>query len=260
LTNSRSDGVRSPDFYVAAIGRSGSTMLCNWLSRPPAQLVFVEPFFTRARNPELLRIQLEDFGLAPTKTEWNAPAKSGEERFRGLMTPRLKGSRWAFKEVLCEEHLRVVEAFQPPRVVVTVRHIRDVALSFFEKHRLQGNLDRFSDRWVREYCLRETAGLVAFRDLLTARSIPFLIVRYEDFTASGAAQRMVADFVGWTPGGTVDAHMDRFRRGFEVQRHGKSISAERRSADHRRLDPELIEAAAAIERECGGYQAAFGYA
>jgi len=60
LADSRSDGVHSPDFYVAAIGRSGSTMLCNWLSRPPAQLVFVEPFFTRARNPELLRIQLEE--------------------------------------------------------------------------------------------------------------------------------------------------------------------------------------------------------
>src|SRR4051812_22329475 len=52
------EGVDPPDFYVAAIGRSGSTLLCNWLASPPQRLVFLEPFFLRPENSRLLRIQL----------------------------------------------------------------------------------------------------------------------------------------------------------------------------------------------------------
>ena len=253
-------GVERPDFYVAAMGRSGSTMLCNWLSRPPGQLVFVEPFFTRASNPRLLRIQLEDFGLAANEGEWTREVGTAEERFRNLMAPRLQGRRWAFKEVLAEEHVRVLESFRPRAVLLTVRDIADVALSFFEKHRLQGNLDRFDDEWVARYCVREAAGLVAFRDLLKVRDVPFLVVRYEEFTASPSKQQEVAEFVGWEPGGRIDAHLDRFDRGFEVERHGEQISPVRRVPGDRALGSDLIDAAAAIERRCATYQQAFGYA
>ncbi|MGZ2410655.1 hypothetical protein ACUXST_000052 [Sphingomonas sp. F9_3S_D5_B_2] len=253
-------GVAPPDFYIAAMGRSGSTMLCNWLSRPPEQLVFVEPFFTRTANPRLLRIQLEDFGMGASEQEWLAPAGNAKERFRELMAPRLRGRRWAFKEVLCEEHFRVIDAFRPQRVLITVRNIADVALSFFEKHRLQGNLERFDDDWVAQYCVREAQGLVALRDMLRELDLPFEVVRYEDFTSSVTVQQQVTEFVGWTPGARVDAHMERFDRGFEVERHGSDISPDRRAPQERGLESGLMERAAEIGRRCAGYQAVFGYA
>jgi len=249
----------SPDFYIAAMGRSGSTMLCNWLTRPPGQLVFVEPFFRRTSNPRLLRIQLASFGLAVDEAEWSGEDATGAQRFRRLMGPRLQGKRWAFKEVLCEEHFAVLDAFSPPRVVITVRDIADVALSFFEKHRLQNNLDRFDDEWVRDYCLRESAGLLEFRGILRARGIPFLTVRYEDFTRSEPVRRQVAEFVGWKPGGAIASHLAEFDRGFEIDRHGTEISATLRLRAERQLGREHLEASDALADQCAEYQREFGY-
>ncbi len=254
------DRISRPDFYIAAMGRSGSTALCNWLTRPPDQLVFVEPFFLRPTNPRLLRIQLANFGLAICEDDWRREDLGALERFRRIMWPRLRGRRWAFKEVLCEEHLRVLDAFAPPRILITVRDVADVALSFFEKHRLQGNLKRFDDEWVIDYCLRESAGLVEFRHLLENRGIPFRVIRYEEFTRSQAARDNAADFVSWEPGGALDSHLEQFDRRFEVERHGREFSDSLRGRSERLLDRAHLEAADQIASRCAAYQSAFGYA
>lgn len=254
------NGVAPPDFYVAAIGRSGSTLLCNWLTSPPDRLVFVEPFFMRTSNPRLLRIQLADFGLAVPDDEWERTDPTGAERFRRIMWPRLQGRRWAFKEVLCEEHVRVLDAFAPPRVLITVRNIADVALSLFEKHRLQDNLDRFDDQWVIEYCLRESSGMLEFRDLLDRRGVPYLVVRYEDFTGSEEARRSVENFVGWEAGGEIGSHLAEFDRSFEVERHGGAISGNLRTPSERHLNRDHLATAEEIAGRCAAYQSAFGFA
>jgi hypothetical protein len=253
------DGVSPPDFYVAAIGRSGSTMLCNWLCRPPDQLVFIEPFFLRPSNPRLLRIQLADFGLPASDAEWAERDESGPERFRRIMGPRLAGKKWAFKEELAEEHSEALDAFAPPRVLLTVRNLRDVALSFFEKHRLQANLDRFDDAWVREYCARESEGMLCLLERLRNERVPHRVVRYEDFTRSEADRHAIAEFVGWQGGGRIDSHLQRFDRQFEVERHGPEISSRLRSAQERALGPEEQVLACEIARLGGNYQRQFGY-
>jgi hypothetical protein len=252
-------GVAPPDFYVAAIGRSGSTMLCNWLCRPPGQLVFIEPFFLRPSNPRLLRIQLADFGLAASDSEWAERDETGADRFRRIMGPRLAGKQWALKEVLAEEHSAVLDAFAPPRVLLTVRNIRDVALSFFEKHRIQTNLDRFDDAWVHDYCIRESEGMARLIERLRAEGIPHRVVRYEDFTRSEAERRAVAEFVGWQGGGRVDSHLERFDRKFEVERHGLQISSRPRAAGERALGAVEYELAEDIAKQATEYQREFGY-
>lgn len=252
------DGVEGPDFYVAAIGRSGSTMLCNWLSRPPEQLVFNEPFFRRSTNPRLLRIQLADFGMAASDEEWGQTDAGGRDRFRRLMARRLEGRRWAFKEVLCEEHVAVLDIFRPPRVIITVRDIEDVAVSFFEKHRLQDNLDRFDDHWVVDYCLRESSGILEFRQILSDRGIPHYVARYEDFAGSEQKRQQIANFVGWRGGGDTSAHLDLFDRGFEAERHGRSVSNPL-STGERTLNDKERELARTIAERCGNYQAQFEY-
>jgi hypothetical protein len=234
-------------------------MLCNWLSRPPGQLVFIEPFFLRPSNPRLLRIQLSDFGLPASDSEWAERDETGANRFARLMGPRLAGRKWAFKEVLAEEHSAALEAFAPHRVLVTVRNLRDVALSFFEKHRLQANLDRFEDAWVRDYCARESDGILRLLARLRDEKVQHRVVRYEDFIRSEAERRTIAAFVGWEGGGRVDSHLRQFDRQFEVERHGLGISSRLRSAGERTLGREEQALACNIAKEAGNFQREFGY-
>jgi hypothetical protein len=251
--------VEPPDFYVAAIGRSGSTMLCNWLASPPNRLVFHEPFFLRPQNSRLLRIQLDELGMAVSDEDWAERDETPAQRFERLMAPRLQGRRWGLKEVLCEEHVRILDALAPARVLITVRNIADVALSFFEKHRVQGNLDRFSDEWVERYCISESAGLVDYHRLLHARAIPHHVVRYEDFIAADAERAAVARFVGWPGGGRTGDHLAAFDRAFEVERHGRSVSDQIRSREHRSLDLTQLRLSDIIAEQCADYQVEFGY-
>jgi len=253
-------GIDPPDVYVAAIGRSGSTMLCNWLCRPPQQLMFIEPFFLHPANPRLLRIQLADFQMAVSDEEWEQRDESGPERFRRIMGPRLAGRRWGFKEVLCEEHGPALQAFVPRRVIVTVRNLRDVALSFFEKHRLQGNTDRFDAAWVADYCRRESTGILDFLGRLRREAIPHLVVRYEDFTRSADVRGSIARFVGWEGGGRIDSHMERFDRQFEIERHGRQVSSRARMPGEREVEVADHDMAASLAAQATEYQKEFGYA
>lgn len=253
------NGLAPPDFYVAAIGRSGSTMLCNWLSSPPQHLVFLEPFFLRPMNSRLLRIQLRDFGMPVCDDDWAQRDETAPDRFDRLMYHRLMGRNWALKEVLCEEHVRVIDALNPGKVLITVRNIGDVALSFFEKHRTQDNLDRFGDDWVVRYCLEESRGILDYQQLLANKGVPSRVVRYEDVTNSPAELTSVAAFVGWPGGGLTSKHFAEFDRSFEVERHGTSISDRTRSRSDRNLGYDEVRLSEAIAEQCADYQRAFGY-
>lgn len=250
----------APDFHIAAIGRSGSTMLANWLTSPPGRIVFNEPFFLRPANSRLLRIQLANLGMPVSDAEWAQRDETPMERFRRLMSPRLSGRRWATKEVLCEEYRAMVRDFSPPRVLLSVRDLVDVALSFFEKHRLQDNLDRFSDGWVSEYCLRESDGLVGFMDEMEATGTPCHVVRYEDFVASADERSRIAEFTGWPGHGDPSANLADFDRSFEVERHGSSVSAAAARRADRNLDRDRVIEASSIAERCARYQRRFGYA
>ena len=234
-------------------------MVCNWLTRAPDQLVFVEPSFLDVRNTRLLRIQLANFGMAPSDHEWDKEDASAAARFRRLMAPRLAGRRWALKEVLCSEHGAAIDKLAPSRILISVRNIFDVAVSFFEKHRVQDNLHRFDDQWVADYCVRELKGLVALRKQLLALSIPISIIRYEDFTRFEAARHDVSDFLGWKGGGATDLHFDHFDRSFEVARHGEAVSSRLRARTERNLGADELAMAHSIEERCTEYQREFGY-
>jgi hypothetical protein len=252
--------VSPPDFYIAAMGRSGSTLLCNWLTHAPDRVVFMEPFFLRPKNSRLLRMQLDQIGLGATDDEWHPrTGEDARDRFARLMGPRLAGRRWALKEVIVEEHDRVIAELRPRKLVICVRDIVDVALSFFEKHRRQDNLDRFSDEWVTDYCIRESAALVRLRNDVEARGLPCHVVRYEKFTRDNETRRALERFLNWRGGGDVAAGLDRYGRSFEVKRHGEAISARILQREERFLDDEQRQLAEIISRKCREYQDMFGY-
>ena len=143
--------------------------------------------------------------------------------------------------------------------MITVRNIVDVALSFFEKHRAQANLARFSDEWVEDYCVQETEGIVSFQQCLEARGVPTRVARYEDFVRSAEARKSIEQFLGWTGGGKTERGFTEFERGFEVERHGTSISPAIFARRQRRLARAEFELAAEIGERCDGYQRHFGY-
>ncbi|TCU59817.1 hypothetical protein EDF58_102505 [Novosphingobium sp. PhB57] len=248
-----------PDFYIASMGRTGSTMIANWLTLPPEQIVLIEPFLFALKNPTMLRTQLENLGLGATDAEWGFADTTWRGRFRRLLAPRLAGRRWALKEVLAAEHRPVLEYFAPPCVVVTVRDMRDIAASFMEKHRIQDNLHRFDDTWVLSYCLREAQEIVELCEFLSSRGTRWRVVRYEDFIRSDADRASLAEFVGWPGGGEVGRHLTQLGRGFETERHGNAINAASRRWEERTLHPLERAFAERIAAECTTYQTFFGY-
>ena len=213
----------------------------------------------RPVNSRLLRIQLRDLGMEVSDADWAQRDETAADRFERLMVPRLSGKRWALKEVLCEEHFRVVETLKPAKVLITVRDIGDVALSFFEKHRTQDNLDRFSDDWVVRYCVEESRGVLKLRELLNSSSTPSRTVRYEDVTNSSAERTSIAEFVGWRGGGSTSKYFAEFDRSFEVARHGPSVSDRIRTRLDRNLGYDEIRLSELVAERCADYQAAFGY-
>lgn len=103
----------------------------------------------------------------------------------------------------------MAESFLPPdvsplaKLVICVRDIVAVASSFFDKHRLQNNLDHFSGDWATAYCIRESAELVRLRWEAERRRLPCHVVRYEDFTGSDETRRDLERFTDGRAVGTL---------------------------------------------------------
>jgi len=244
-----------PDLYIAAIGRSGSTMLCNMLTRAPEQIVFIEPKFHTPPYRAMLAPQLLQYGMeAKAPPQGLAPVPALDHALGAQLRP----IKWGFKEVQCSEHQRVFEVFRPVHILINVRHIYNIALSFMEKHRRQGNEDRFSPTWVLDYCLRESQGLIHFCEHLIERGQAFTIVRYEDFTQNPQARTALEKSLGWKIGNSSNQFMEDFNRGFEANRHQGRGFREPTVAE-RELPQDLIKLARNIEVRCAKYQAYFGY-
>jgi len=248
-----------PDVYIAAIGRSGSTMLCNILTREPDQIMFIEPKFHTPPYRNILKPQLAQYGMEFDKSEMLAVQDLPPDQvLETLLGAHLRPVKWGFKEVQCSEHRRVVDLFAPAHILVNVRHIFNIALSFFEKHRRQGNQDRFPASWVRDYCLRETQGLVAFCQDLARQGIDYRVVRYEDFMTDPQERKALGDYLGWDYGGSPERFLNDLNRGFEARRHAAGSFQETSLADRGLSEPE-IRHARTIEEQCAQYQEFFGY-
>ena len=248
-----------PDIYIAAMGRSGSTMLCNILTREPDQIMFIEPKFHTPPYRNILKPQLAQYGMEFDESEMAAVQDlPPDQMLETLLGAHLRPIKWGFKEVQCSEHRRVVDLFAPVHILVNVRHIFNIALSFFEKHRRQGNQDRFPLSWVRDYCLRETQGLVGFCQDLAKQGIAYQVVRYEDFITDPQERKALGDHLGWRYGGNANRFLNDLNRGFEARRHAAGGYRETSLAD-RGLSVLEIRYAREIEEQCAQYQAFFGY-
>lgn len=202
-------------------------MLANWLTTPPTHFVLHEPNLERERRTRLTVLQLEAWELS---------------------LDEVQARQWGVKEVEADKSAAFLERWRPERVVLCVRDMREVALSLFDKHRRQGNLDRYPDSWASDYCVREAAGLVALADRLEGDGPPARVARYEDFAREEAERAAIAAFVGWPGGGDERALLERIDRGFEGGQRSE-----------RELGAAEMALADAIADQCGAYQQRFGY-
>ncbi len=247
-----------PDIYIAAMGRSGSTMLCNALTHPPEQIVFIEPGFHTPPYRNMLKPQLTKYGMQLAETDGKETGRPPNAELNARLGADLRNIKWGFKEVQCSEHAKVLKVFNPKHVLVNVRHIRNVALSFLEKHQRQNNEAHFPPSWVEAYCLRESRDLVALCKLMDRAGQEWSLVRYEDFTRSQSFRAQLAQDVGWKIGGQNDQFFGDFNRSYEANRHNQAVFHETQVAQ-RNLSMEKQEIAVKIEAESGEYQEYFGY-
>jgi len=234
-------------------------MLCNILTRQPEQIVFIEPKFHTPPYRKMLTPQLLQFGMEISESRYKqAQGLAPIAMLDQLLGAQLRPIKWGFKEVQCSEHQRVLEVFNPAHILVSVRHIFSIALSFMEKHRRQGNEGQYPPAWVLDYCVQESLGLVLFCQHLSAIGHPFSVVRYEDFTQDPHFRAALERSLGWKFGDKPMRFLDGFNRGFEANRHEGRRFREPSIAE-RNLTSEHVGLANDIEIRCAGYQRYFGY-
>ncbi|HTK85285.1 MAG TPA: hypothetical protein VL625_09395, partial [Patescibacteria group bacterium] len=248
------------DLYMASMGRSGSTLIANWLTIPGKQVVLLEPEFPKGLRHRSLMRQCESLGFPVSEAEWSEQDACAAARIGRILGPRLSRLRWGVKEVQCAYHRGILKDYAPARVLVTVRNIRNVFLSFVDKHRRQGNEEQYSVTWTRDYCQREAAGLVQFVTELAKNNIPHMVVRYEDFIFDAAVRKGIETFTGWTGGGDLDRNFEFFNRVYERDMHRGALSTQERDETQRLVTDIELAKADELAKQCSEYQTAFSYA
>ena len=250
------------DVYIASLGRSGSTLVANLMTTPPDRLVLVEPLLHRGGGNAGMFDQMARWGWpvgAGDLARWREPTtgQSPVDRAAAVLAGLLAGlARWGVKEVDPTAHRPGIALLRPKRVIVLVRDIRDVMLSYMEKFRREGRSDFGGDLLRR--LAEGTRVLTWLADGLGAGG-PLRIVRYEDFVASADERATLARWLDWPLDGDPDRNLDLYRRTYEIERHRgivSPVSVGRRARAASSADAALV---ARIGDLLAGYQRRFGY-
>lgn len=254
------------DTVVYGMMRSGTTLVCDLLTVPGTSLIFNEPMLMEdwpAAKVVEMHAVAKAFGLA---VEDRPPAKEAfgtlAAYFDRALGPELaKLNNWGVKEVHFHYWRELLDRYQPDKLVLCVRDIRDIALSALDL--VHGSLLAFPGGKR----MRDEAWLVArlrhdVREMLALRSRPHILVRYEDLTRQVESQNRLAEYVGLEALGTGTVSRETAAgasRRRELEKHGRTISA--RSVGRHEAEGAGPARALAnyIWRVLPEYSEAFGY-
>jgi SAM-dependent methyltransferase len=217
-------------------------------------VVLIEPGITRGDMGLHVKRQLDLFARQHDGRDW-AACRDAKQRFDTLARPALGSATWGVKEVNPVGLPALIETYQPKKIVLMVRDIRDVLVSAVEKcERLNS---AFTDDWLLE---RARDTYACLRQL--ERSIPaerLRLVHYEAFVKSEAYRQDFADWVGFSLSGDAGARMALYGQDYESERHGGTIGATSLKRHKQPTSPRQEAIVARAMAQMGNYQAHYGY-
>ncbi len=256
---------RRMDIAIMGLMRSGSTLLSDLLTLRGECLILSEPNILGRWSPTVVermhRLAL-NFGLdpgpaVPREKDW----PSYGAYFDKIMLPQLERlPRWGTKYVDLVDWRPTIGHYRPQRLILTVRDIRDVAISSIDRiARLQ--LAFYGRRFLRDEAWVLSHLAFNVHELMALRELPHLLVRYEDMASDPSMRQRIADFVG------VQQLSERrenlaaggMARQWELAKHGDGIST--RSVGRYREEPwgPVKALAERVWRLLPEYSETFGY-
>ncbi len=248
-----------PDVFIAALGRSGSTLLANLLTTPPGRWVMIEPRVADNTTGLDLIQQAISFGLPVSVDEWSRhEGESHRERFHRVFGDRLRQlDRWGLKEVRPDLLLPSYRLLRPRKSIILVRDIRDAAVSLVEKTERDAD-PRYDETWIRRYLTSSPAAVLALLDSIGRRDCR--VVRYEELVVDARARSDLASWLDWPLDGDPKRHLaEIYNRAREAILHAGVVTD--RALRRRTLttSPRAIEIANWAAVENVEFQRRFGY-
>jgi hypothetical protein len=249
---------RAPDVFIAALGRSGSTMLANRLTTPPDRWVLIQPRFANASTGSDLFSQAvlfdDTLGTPPSRSEGESHYEAVERVFAPALN-RL--SRWGLKEVRHDLYQPTIDLLSPRQVIVLVRDLRDVAVSLLEKMSSDGD-SQYDHAWLRKYLTDTPAAIVEL--LKTADANATKLVRYEDLVADSTTSDQLAEWLDWPLDGQPDRGLRQvYRRDREVDLHGGVVTQAALGRHTQSAHPDAPELTAWIQTHHAEFHERFDY-
>lgn len=273
--------MEGPLIIIAALRRTGSTVLAEALTQLPYSFIFVEPGLCRnrfhIRPPDaaqlaLLNIDLEAFASCHATSGWKSALRGLTRRatggppallaaFKRDLLPRLTAAigQVGIKEIVLDGWRAYIDSFPDARVLITGRDPRDIYLSLHDrvtsgKGSWQGPLTPIT---VADHLLTQFQ-----QQLEICRVAKGMPVQYERFCSTPALLAEIKAFVRSPLPAT--GQIGQFtesnpRRAAEAALHGGRISRHRVARWHREPDPQRRAAAQETFDRMPSYCEFWGY-
>lgn len=247
--------------------RSGTTMLCDLLTKPGQSLILNEPMLsvqwrgTDGREVKLTNVVKRFDFTEQTAAGIGDPSLPPSRWFRERLRPQLERLQlWGIKEVLLEQAAPLIKEIQPDKLVLCVRDLRDVYLSSLDL--IGRSLLAFSggsalrdEAWATERLRADVETLTGLfqRD--------HLLVRYEAFVGRPEKQDKLRRQLGLPAfgGGGITLHEGGIERGWEADKHGGAITGRSLDRHKKETDGFALAIANAVAAEHRDFLAERGY-
>ncbi len=257
---------------VAVMGlmRSGTTLVADLLTVRGKSLVFSEPNlhgrWSDSTNAQLHRLAA-DFGLPvpppPARPPKETPARIHHYFDRAIL-PRLRElDFWGVKYVDLVGWQSIFDRYEPKKLVLCVRDLRETTLSALEL------VERMGLAFSGGQHMRDEAWVFArlcytIHELMSLRRRPHFVLRYEDLVGDPGTPRRLADYVGLDELGTERLNLlveSERRNKWELTKHGGGTRITANAIGRFEREPEGPAKAMAerLWRLLGEYSLAFDY-
>jgi hypothetical protein len=259
---------RGTPMGVAVMGlmRTGTTLVCDLLTRRGRSLVISEPNLIGLWDPPLqikLHRLYRDFGLdTPLLPPRVGGYRTNIEYFDQVILPHVKPlEMWGVKCVDLFGWQRMLRIYPPKKLVLCVRDLRAVTISALELVNRMGLVFHNSPR------MRDEAWIFAriaysVQEMMAMRALPHMVLRYEDLVAEPATRDRLAAYCGLDGLGEerLNLAIERdTRSGWELAKHGGEITQKALERYDEEPEGPMRSMADRIWRMFPEYSLAFGY-